>query len=95
VPPWTAPAPEPPIVEHPGKQDPVSDTAVDSTYHVVVNHEEQYSIWEAHRRPPEGWRTAGFTGTRQQCLDRIAAVWTDLRPLSARAGRPSASMEPR
>jgi MbtH protein len=53
-------------------------------YQVVVNHEEQYSIWDANREPPDGWRPDGFTGTRQQCLDHVAEVWTDMRPLSAR-----------
>lgn len=56
----------------------------DKAYQVVVNHEEQYSIWDAYREPPDGWRTDGFTGTRQQCLAHIAQVWTDMRPLSAR-----------
>jgi MbtH protein len=62
----------------------VSESAVDMAYQVVVNHEEQYSIWDARREPPDGWRADGFTGTRQQCLAHIAEVWTDLRPLSAR-----------
>ncbi|MEU5093679.1 MbtH family protein [Streptomyces sp. NPDC020996] len=53
-------------------------------HQVVLNHEEQYSVWPAHREPPPGWRPEGFTGTRQECLDRIAEVWTDLRPLSVR-----------
>jgi MbtH protein len=52
---------------------------------VVVNHEEQYSIWPADRDPPAGWRTEGTTGTRATCLERITAVWTDMRPLSLRA----------
>jgi MbtH protein len=53
-------------------------------YRVVVNHEEQYSIWlEDHEIPP-GWRDVGKNGTKQECLDHIAAVWTDMRPLSLR-----------
>jgi MbtH protein len=51
---------------------------------VVVNHEDQYSIWAADREPPDGWRATGFTGTREECLAHIETVWTDLRPLSAR-----------
>jgi MbtH protein len=51
---------------------------------VVVNHEDQYSIWVADREPPDGWRATGFTGTREECLAHIETVWTDLRPLSAR-----------
>lgn len=73
----------------------MSDLAADRTYRVVVNHEEQYSIWEAHREPPAGWRADGFTGGRQQCLDHIASVWTDMRPLSVRSGQYPAQIEPR
>lgn len=51
---------------------------------VVVNHEEQYSVWFADRDLPLGWRAEGKTGTRQECLDHIAAVWTDMRPRSVR-----------
>ncbi len=53
-------------------------------YLVVTNHEQQYSIWDAHRPTPDGWRGAGFSGTKEECLAHIAEVWTDLRPLSAR-----------
>jgi MbtH protein len=59
---------------------------VNRTYQVVVNHEEQYSIWESDRKPPDGWRAEGFTGGREECLRHIAEVWTDLRPLSVRNG---------
>jgi MbtH protein len=69
----------------------MSDTAADRAYRAVVNHEEQYSIWEAHREPPEGWRDAGFSGDRQECLDHIAAVWTDMRPLSVRGEQGAAA----
>ncbi|MGW2547359.1 MbtH family NRPS accessory protein [Kitasatospora sp. NPDC001574] len=48
----------------------MSDTAADRTYQVVVNQEEQYSIWDADRRPPEGWRAAGFTGDRRQAPEQ-------------------------
>ena len=51
---------------------------------VVVNHEEQYSIWPVDAPLPAGWRAEGTTGTEQQCLDHIERVWTDLRPFSAR-----------
>ncbi|GAA1311388.1 MbtH family protein [Saccharothrix xinjiangensis] len=53
-------------------------------YHVVVNHEEQYSIWRADREPPAGWRTVGVEGSRAECLAHIGSVWTDMRPLSLR-----------
>jgi MbtH protein len=51
---------------------------------VVVNHEEQYSIWFADRDLPAGWREVGKTGKKQECLDYIKEVWTDMRPLSLR-----------
>lgn len=54
------------------------------TYTVVVNHEEQYSIWPDGRDVPNGWRTVGVTGAKQVCLDHIEKVWTDMRPLSLR-----------
>lgn len=53
-------------------------------YQVVVNDEEQYSLWPADREPPLGWRQVGTSGTKQACLDYIQAVWTDMRPLSLR-----------
>ncbi|WP_179956974.1 MbtH family protein [Amycolatopsis anabasis] len=51
---------------------------------VVVNHEEQYSIWSADRELPAGWRAEGTRGTREECLAHIDKVWTDMRPLSLR-----------
>jgi MbtH protein len=57
----------------------------DSTiYKVVVNHEEQYSIWPAHRDNARGWRDAGKTGVKAECLAYVKEVWTDMRPLSLR-----------
>jgi MbtH protein len=53
-------------------------------YKVVINHEEQYSIWPADRENALGWSDAGKTGTKQECLDYIKEVWTDMRPLSLR-----------
>lgn len=54
------------------------------TYRVVVNPEEQYSIWPADQENPPGWTPAGKTGTRQECLDHIEQVWTNMRPASLR-----------
>ena len=57
----------------------------DSTiYKVVINHEEQYSIWAADRENPLGWNDAGKQGSKQDCLSYIEEVWTDMRPLSLR-----------
>lgn len=53
-------------------------------YAVVINHEEQYSIWPADRELPLGWNKVGKEGTKQECLDYIEEVWTDMRPLSLR-----------
>jgi MbtH protein len=56
----------------------------DAMQQVVVNDEEQYSLWPLGSQPPAGWRADGFAGSRQECLDHIEAVWTDMRPRSAR-----------
>ena len=53
-------------------------------YKVVVNHEEQYSIWPADRELPLGWRGIGKEGLKDECLACIEEVWTDMRPLSLR-----------
>ena len=53
-------------------------------YKVVLNHEEQYSIWPADRENALGWRDAGKSGTKEECLAYIQEVWTDMRPLSLR-----------
>jgi MbtH protein len=54
------------------------------TYKVVVNHEEQYSIWPVEKQMPLGWRDAGKSGPKAECLEYIKAVWTDMRPRSLR-----------
>lgn len=56
----------------------------DREYKVIINHEEQYSIWPLERELPLGWKEVGFSGTKQKCLDYIEEVWTDMRPLSLR-----------
>lgn len=53
-------------------------------YKVVVNHEEQYSIWPADRENPLGWNDAGKSGAKAECLSYIKEVWADMRPLSLR-----------
>lgn len=60
------------------------DESDDTIYKVVINHEEQYSIWPANRELPLGWNEAGKEGTKQECLAYIEEVWTDMRPLSLR-----------
>jgi MbtH protein len=56
----------------------------DEIFLVVVNDEEQYSIWRADQPPPSGWQEVGKSGTREDCLAHIEAVWTDMRPRSVR-----------
>lgn len=54
------------------------------SYKVVVNHEEQYSIWPEYRANAPGWKDAGKSGSKAECLEYIKQVWVDMRPLSLR-----------
>jgi MbtH protein len=54
-------------------------------YKVVLNEEEQYSIWPAGRDNPPGWHDEGISGTEGECLDHIERVWVDMRPRSLRS----------
>lgn len=56
----------------------------EETYRVVLNDEEQYSIWDATMPTPAGWQAEGFTGSKEECLAHIDEVWTDMRPRSLR-----------
>lgn len=56
----------------------------DTTYLVVINHEEQYSIWPDYRDVPAGWTPVGKSGKKAECPAHIDEVWTDMRPLSLR-----------
>jgi MbtH protein len=56
----------------------------DGQYAVVVNDEEQYSIWPVGKEIPLGWREVGKSGSKAECLEHIKQVWTDMRPLSLR-----------
>lgn len=58
--------------------------ATEEIYTVVLNHEEQYSIWLEYKEIPAGWKSAGKVGSKQECLDYINETWTDMRPLSLR-----------
>ncbi|MDE1715946.1 MbtH family NRPS accessory protein [Chromobacterium amazonense] len=53
-------------------------------YRVVINHEEQYSIWPVHKELPAGWNAVGPIGDKDACLKWIGSTWTDMRPLSVR-----------
>jgi MbtH protein len=62
----------------------IQDSEDTQRYKVVMNDEEQYSIWPADRENARGWKDAGKEGTKAECLDYIKQVWTDMRPLSLR-----------
>ncbi|WP_410628245.1 MbtH family protein [Amycolatopsis sp. cmx-8-4] len=51
---------------------------------VVVNDEEQYSIWPAELPTPAGWHPAGKSGSREECVAWVDQTWTDIRPKSLR-----------
>ncbi|MGZ0198917.1 MbtH family protein [Streptomyces sp. RM1] len=55
-----------------------------TTYKVIINEEEQYSLWRDDQQLPPGWTDAGKTGTKDECTQYIKEVWTDMRPLSLR-----------
>ncbi|MGA6161304.1 MbtH family protein [Amycolatopsis magusensis] len=51
-------------------------------YLVLVNDENQHSLWPARITVPAGWRVVFGEDTRQACLDHVERSWTDLRPAS-------------
>ena len=54
------------------------------TYVVLINGEEQYSIWPSGKKIPDGWSEAGKSGPKEECLSYVEEVWVDMRPLSLR-----------
>lgn len=72
----------------------MSDAEDTTLYKVVVNDEEQYSIWPADRELPLGWKVAGKQGQKAECLAYINEVWTDMRPLSLRKKMEEAAKKP-
>jgi MbtH protein len=73
------------------RMDDIEDTTV---YKVVVNEEEQYSIWPDDRPNPAGWHDAGRTGPKAECLAYVKETWTDMRPLSLRRRMAMATATP-
>jgi MbtH protein len=71
-------------------QDDQEDNTI---YKVVVNHEEQYSIWPVDRENALGWKDAGKNGLKAECLEYIKEVWTDMRPLSLRKKMEEAALK--
>ncbi len=71
----------------------MSQESNDNTvYRVVVNHEEQYSIWPTYLPIPLGWRDTEKLGPKEECLAYVKEVWTDMRPLSLRKKMEAASL---
>lgn len=62
----------------------INETNDEAMYKVVLNHEEQFSLWLQDRENPLGWRDAGKSGSREECLAYIKETWVDMRPLSLR-----------
>ncbi|TCO54190.1 MbtH family protein [Actinocrispum wychmicini] len=56
----------------------------DSQYQVLINDEEQYSLWPVTHDVPAGWRAVGKEGSKQDCMSYVDEVWTDMRPRSLR-----------
>jgi uncharacterized protein YbdZ (MbtH family) len=73
---------------------PIEEQEDTTVYKVVVNHEEQYSIWPSDRDNPPGWYDAGKSGIKAECLTHIDKVWTDMRPLSLRKQMEEAARAP-
>ncbi|GAA2798110.1 MbtH family protein [Saccharopolyspora taberi] len=67
-----------------GSENNGSENQHGETFHVVVNREEQYSIWPTFKEIPAGWTEVGKQGPKAECLDYIRQVWTDMRPKSLR-----------
>jgi MbtH protein len=67
-----------------GECNTMSNNEREVEFRVVVNHEEQYSVWPTDLDLPAGWRAPGFQGSKEACLAYIEEHWTDMRPLSLR-----------
>ncbi|MER5638837.1 MbtH family NRPS accessory protein [Kitasatospora sp. NPDC002227] len=71
----------------------MSEQAPRRDFRVVVNEEEQYSVWPERLAVPDGWRATGFTGPREDCLAHVEEVWQDMRPLSLRRATAAQALE--
>jgi MbtH protein len=57
---------------------------------VLMNDEEQYSLWPSGKDTPSGWRATEMRGTEEACMKWVDEVWTDMRPASLRAAMATA-----
>ena len=71
-----------------------ADKEARTIYKILVNHEEQYSIWPDYKDIPLGWKAVGKTGPKAECLAYIKEVWTDMRPFSLRKKMEELAMNP-
>lgn len=62
-------------------------------YKVLINGEEQYSLWPLYLENPRGWHETGTSGTKEECLAYVKEVWTDMRPLSLRQRMAAAALQ--
>lgn len=62
----------------------MSPDEAEARYVVLINGEEQHSLWPAAKAIPEGWRQVGAEGSKAECLQYVETHWTDMRPLSLR-----------
>jgi uncharacterized protein YbdZ (MbtH family) len=53
-------------------------------FYVLINEEEQYSLWPAFAEIPAGWRAVYGAASRAECLDYVDENWPDMRPKSLR-----------
>lgn len=60
------------------------ENEIQEKFVVLVNHEEQYSLWPHYKDIPLGWKIAKNQSTKEECLKYVYKVWTDMRPLSLR-----------
>lgn len=61
----------------------------DRLYIVIVNDEEQHSLWLSHKEIPSGWRQVYGSGPKSECLEFVERSWKDMTPLSIRRNTPS------
>jgi MbtH protein len=58
--------------------------AAEATHIVLINEEEQYSLWPKFKAVPKGWKAVGKEGTEEECMKYVDEVWVDMRPRSLR-----------